>query len=141
MKSEAAYDVTWLIRRVFRGLAELADQYLKDSDLTATDRAVLEFLFPDSRLSVPAMAGKYQVSRQHIQTTVNRLIVKGLIRSESNPNHKRSPLMRLSHLGRETFAEIRRNETELLERLFSGIGAEDLHVTRRSLRSLLENLN
>jgi DNA-binding MarR family transcriptional regulator len=110
---------------------------LKDDDLTAADRAVMEFLYPEEQLSVPAIAGKYRVSRQHVQVTVNQLISKGLIRALPNPQHKRSPLMRLSELGRETFAEIRRNESSIIEKMFVDLSGEDVDVTRQLLQSLL----
>ncbi len=140
MKTETTYEVTWLIRRIFRAMAERADQYLKDYGLTATDRALLEFLHPDVRLTVPALAKRYQVSRQHIQKTVNHLIDIGLIRSEANPDHRRSSLLRLSKAGRETFADIRQIETRYIEALFADISGEDLKVTHRSLASLLDKL-
>ena len=74
-----AYKVTWLIRRLFRAMADHADAYLHDAGLTAADRAVLEFLYPDAHLTVPAIARRYQVSRQHVQVTVNRLVQRGLL--------------------------------------------------------------
>ncbi len=135
--SNTAYDVVWLVRRLFRAMSDTADDYLKDSKLTAADRAVMEFLYPMEKLSVPAIAGKYRVSRQHVQVTVNQLLGKGIIRSEPNPQHKRSPLLRLSELGREAFAEIRRFEIGLIAKLFADLGQDDIAVTRRSLQSLL----
>ena len=33
-----AYKVTWLVRRLFRAMAEQADAYLRDSGLTAADQ-------------------------------------------------------------------------------------------------------
>lgn len=134
---DAGYEVVWLVRRLFRAMADTADQYLKDDELTAADRAVMEFLYPEQQLSVPAIAGKYRVSRQHVQVTVNQLISRGLIRALANPQHKRSPLMRLSELGRETFAEIRRNESVIIEKMFADLHGEDVDVTRQLLRSLL----
>ena len=134
---DAGYVVVWLVRRLFRAMADTADQYLKDDELTAADRAVMEFLYPEQQLSVPAIAGKYRVSRQHVQVTVNQLISRGLIRALANPQHKRSPLMRLSELGRETFAEIRRNESVIIEKMFADLRSEDIDVTRQLLRSLL----
>ena len=133
----AGYEVVWLVRRLFRAMADTADQYLKDDELTAADRAVMEFLYPEQQLSVPAIAAKYRVSRQHVQVTVNKLISRGLIRALANPQHKRSPLMRLSELGRETFAEIRRNESVIIEKMFADLRSEDVDVTRQLLRSLL----
>ncbi len=135
--ADARYEVVWLLRRLFRALADMADHYLKDDDMTAADRAVMEFLYPEEQLSVPAIAGKYRVSRQHVQVTVNQLISKGLLRALPNPQHKRSPLMRLSELGRETFAEIRRNESAIIEKMFVDLRSEDVDVTRQLLRSLL----
>jgi DNA-binding MarR family transcriptional regulator len=134
---DVGYEVVWLVRRLFRAMADTADQYLKDDELTAADRAVMEFLYPEQQLSVPGIAGKYRVSRQHVQVTVNQLISRGLIRALANPQHKRSPLMRLSELGRETFAEIRRNESVIIEKMFADLRGEDVDVTRQLLRSLL----
>jgi len=134
---DAAYEVVWLVRRLFRAMAATADQYLKDDELTAADRAVMEFLYPDKMLSVPAIAGRYQVSRQHIQVTVNGLLGRGLLRTEPNPQHKRSPLIRLSELGREAFAEIRRGESAIVNKMFADLRSDDIETTRRLLKSLL----
>lgn len=135
-----AYKVTWLIRRLFRAMAERADAYLRDSGLTAADRAVMEFLNPDQRLTVPAIARRYQVSRQHVQATVNRLLAEGLLLSEHNPRHKRSPLLRLSASGRTTFAGIRKRESAVIEALFADIEIADVATTRRTLATLLNKL-
>ena len=133
----AGYEVIWLVRRLFRSLAAMADGYLKDDELSAADRAVMEFLYPDERLSVPSIASKYRVSRQHVQVTVNRLRSIGLMRAEANPRHKRSQLIRLSELGRETFAEIRNNEAAIVRKLFADLNQQDVERTRRLLKSLL----
>ncbi|MDH5346161.1 MAG: hypothetical protein OEW59_10390, partial [Gammaproteobacteria bacterium] len=55
------YEVTWLIRRLFRAMAQRADNDLRAHGLSAADRAVLEFLYPDAMLSVPEIASRYQV--------------------------------------------------------------------------------
>ena len=135
--TDTGYQVVWLVRRLFRAMSETADNYLKDDDLTAADRAVMEFLYPEERLSVPSIANKYRVSRQHVQVTVNRLRSVGLVRAEPNPQHKRSQLIRLSELGRETFAEIRNNETSVVQKLFADLDRQDIDATRRLLKSLL----
>jgi len=130
------YDVTWLIRRLFRAMAQLADTYLQAHGLSAADRAVLEFLYPDAALSVPAIATRYQVSRQHIQVTVNALLEDGFLESRPNPRHKRSPLFALTHVGRELFRKIRAAESELLDKLFADIPTDDIECTRRTLEAM-----
>lgn len=140
MDRNKAYETTWLIRRLFRAMASLADEYLHSAGLTAADRAVMEFLYTDNKLTVPEIATRYQVSRQHVQVTVNGLLQKGLLEPEANPRHKRSPLIALSTLGRDTFAEIRRNETEKLDRLFENVADADLLTTTHTLRLLYDQL-
>lgn len=139
MNSEA-YQVTWLIRRLFRAMADRADRYLHDSGLSAADRAVLEFLYPDQALTVPDIARRYQVTRQHVQTTANRLLDRDLVQATENPRHKRSPLLRLSNRGQQLFARIRRREQALLDELFADIQIADIATTRRTLQRLLDHL-
>ena len=130
------YQVTWLIRRLFRAMAQLADSYLRAHGLAAADRAVLEFLYPDAELPVPEIATRYQVSRQHVQVTVNALLEDGFLESRPNPRHKRSPLFALTHVGRELFRKIRAAESELLDTLFADIPTEDVEATRRTLEAM-----
>lgn len=135
-----AYQVTWLIRRLFRAMAERADRYLRDARLSAADRAVLEFLFPDRQLTVPDIARRYQVTRQHVQATANRLFDRDLVQTVDNPHHKRSPLLRLSDRGDQLFRRIRRREQQVLDELFADIEIADIATTRRTLQRLLDRL-
>tara|TARA_R110000782_G_scaffold57864_6_gene121259 strand:- start:1185 stop:1634 length:450 start_codon:yes stop_codon:yes gene_type:complete len=136
--TDSRYQVIWLIRRLFRVMGSVADDYLKEDQLTAAHRAVMEFLYPHERLSVPAIAGKYRVSRQHVQVVVNELRAIGLIRALPNPQHKRSALMRLSELGRATFEEIRRNESALIDKVFAELDTDAIETTRHALQTLLD---
>jgi DNA-binding MarR family transcriptional regulator len=130
------YEVTWLIRRLFRAMAQLADRYLQAHGLSAADRAVLEFLYPERELSVPEIATRYQVSRQHVQVTVNALLEDGFLESRPNPRHKRSPLIVLTRVGRDLFGRIRAAESELLDELFADIPIDDIECTRRTLEAM-----
>jgi DNA-binding MarR family transcriptional regulator len=134
------YQVIWLVRRLFRSLAQRSGELLEEFDISAADRAVLEFLFPAAKLSVPQIARRYQVSRQHVQVTANALIEKGLIEALENPRHKRSPLMKLSARGRALFSRVFANDQQVVESLFAGLPAADLAVTRRTLQCLLDEL-
>ena len=139
--SAAAYDVTWFVRRLFRAMTSSADQYLRVFGITAADRAVMEFLYPDKQLSVPQIAKQYSVSRQHVQITVNQLQASKLLQTSVNPRHKRSPLIELTDTGRSMFAEIRHKDEELLRQMFANIPAADVHITRATLQSLVKKLS
>jgi DNA-binding MarR family transcriptional regulator len=135
------YQITWLVRRVFRAMAQASSASLAATNITAADRAVMEFLYPARALSVPEIAARYQVSRQHIQKTVNALLALRLVSALENPRHKRSVLISLTKKGRELFKKIRKNDNKLISAAFSGIPAKDQLVTRKTLETLLEKLN
>jgi DNA-binding MarR family transcriptional regulator len=140
IKSES-YQVIWLIRRLFRALGQKSNENLAQFGISVADRAVMEFLYPDRILSVPEIAGQYQVSRQHIQTTVNSLLDAGLVATRDNPRHKRSLLIMLNPKGRELFAEILQKDEEIIEVLFSRISKSSIQVTQQTLQSLLNEVS
>jgi len=141
MAENDAYEITWLIRRLFRAMAGTADQYLSVLGITAADRAVLEFLSAGEPLAVPEIAARYDVSRQHVQVTVNHLLDKGLVEANPNPRHKRSPLISITTDGRQLFSRIRRREHKLIDELFSDIPESNRRVTRRTLKTLYARIS
>jgi len=134
------YQIVWLIRRLFRALAQRSSDGLTDVGISAADRAVMEFLYPDQNLSVPEIASRYQVSRQHVQATVNRLLDAGLAVASENPRHKRSPLIGLTRRGNSLFAKIAKRDLDAIDALFERISKNDRQVTRETLETLLERL-
>jgi len=142
MISEAdSYEIVWLVRRLFRALGQKSEEMLQDRNISAADRAVMEFLFPDETLSVPDIARKYQVSRQHVQVTVNSLIDKGLVSAAENPRHRRSALMKLTRSGRKLFSAVLDQDKRAVRKLFSNVTQKDTATTRKTLQTLLDELN
>lgn len=135
-----AYQITWLTRQLFRAMTDKADSYLKPLGITAADRAILEFLYPDRALTVPELAKRYNVSRQHVQVTVNPLLESGLIKSQPNPAHKRSPHIVLTAAGRKLFDKIRKADQRAVEALFAGVSTTGQRQTRATLATLLKRL-
>jgi DNA-binding MarR family transcriptional regulator len=131
-----AYRVIWLTRRLFRSLAQKSNESVESFGITAVDRAVMEFLYPEKSLSVPDIARKYQVTRQHVQVTINNLIEAGLVKALENPQHKRSSLMKLTAKGIKLFASILKNDERAVKAMFSDIPESDLAITRETLESL-----
>lgn len=136
-----AYQITWLIRRLFRAMGQKANESLESLGITAADRAVMEFLYPDHRLSVPEIAERYQVSRQHIQVTVNSLQEKGLVSTRKNPRHKRSPLILLNPAGCALFERILKQDVSLIEDWFANTPVEERRQTRSTLEVLFNRLS
>lgn len=139
--SNEPYEIIWLVRRLFRALSVKSNENLEGLGISVADRAVMEFLYPDGKLSVPEIAEQYKVSRQHVQVTVNTLLKAGLVTANPNPHHKRSPLMTLSKKGRELFAVVLKRDRTVVEDLFSGIAKHDIQVTQQTLQSVLNRLS
>ena len=135
------YQVIWLIRRLFRALSQKASEYIEEFGISVADRAVMEFLYPDKMLSVPEIAEQYNVSRQHVQTTVNTLLDRGLLSVKANPRHKRSPLIMLNTKGRSLFGAVLKKDEKVVEALFSDIPANSIGVTRQTLQTLLDEIS
>jgi DNA-binding MarR family transcriptional regulator len=135
------YQIIWLVRRLFRALSQRSSALLENNQITVADRAVMEFLFPEHLLSVPEIAKKYQVSRQHIQVTVNKLLELEFVKTQANPKHKRSQLIKLTALGQQEFKKILQNEKSSITTLFAEIDPQHLQVTAETLELLLKKSN
>jgi len=135
-----AYQIVWLIRRLFRALGQKSNERLQEFGISAADRAVLEFLYPDETLSVPDIAARYQVSRQHVQVTVNALMKSKLLTPQENPRHKRSPLIALTAKGQALFARTKKQDLEVVEALFFPVSDEEMQMTQKTLETLLSQL-
>jgi DNA-binding MarR family transcriptional regulator len=135
-----AYQITWLIRRLFRAMGQRSNEQLSGRGLTAADRAVLEFLSAADGLTVPEIAARYQVSRQHIQVTVNGLVAKGLLTTRENPKHKRSLVIALTARGRKLFASILEEDLATVEEWFAEMSGAERKYLRRTLESLLQRI-
>ena len=140
VKENEAYEITWLIRRMFRSMAEHSNKSLESFEISAADRAVLEFLYPGESLSVPEIAERYDVSRQHVQVTVNRLADKGLVKTTVNPRHKKSSLISLTKSGNTLFGKVLNRDKRTIDKLFSGLPQTNITVTKRTLAALYERL-
>ena len=135
-----SYQIIWLIRRLFRALGQKSNEGVQKFGISAADRAVLEFLYPDEALSVPNIAARYQVSRQHVQVTVNALLGSKFLATKVNPRHKRSPLISLTAKGRNLFSRIKNQDLEIVDELFSTISAKERRTTQETLNTLLAQL-
>ncbi|MCG6872736.1 MAG: MarR family transcriptional regulator [Gammaproteobacteria bacterium] len=130
------YQLIWQTRRLFQRLAREAERIEERMGVTASQRAVLEFLAHAEPQTVPQIARQRAVSRQHVQVTVNALAEAGLVEIVPNPGHKRSGHVRRTRRGRELFARIRERETRLLAQAASRFDPGELRQASEALRAL-----
>ena len=138
--TDALYRVIWRTRRLFQTLRSVSDVVLEDSGINASQRAVLEFLHQEAPQTVPRIASKRSVSRQHIQHVVNELLELDLVEIRLNPAHKRSPFFCLTNKGKTLYSVIRKMEDKLLEDLSDQFGKKELVRTAETLQAIEESL-
>ena len=91
--------------------------------------------------TVPALASARFISRQIIQTQVNELKKEGYMRTEKNPEHKRSVLINLTGEGRRVVQKMIDDENAYIEQLGWLPDASELSTCRQVLDAIYEHLN
>lgn len=127
--------ITGEVRHLFQVLKALADALHRDAGLNASTRAAMEAL-ADGPRTVPDIARRKSVTRQHIQLLVDELATADLVELRANPAHLRSPLVALTRKGEAVFAGVRKREAPLLDRLASGLDTRKTAVTMQTLAGL-----
>ena len=90
--------------------------------------------------TVATAARRLGVSRQGVQRIADELVAEGLASYAPNPNHQRSPFLRLAVPGRAALAKIAeaaRRSNQRMARLFT---AAQLDQTRKVLRRIITAL-
>ena len=140
MKATALTEVFDATTALFHRLRAAAARVHGQGELTAGRRGVLRDLHRLGPQTVPQMARRRPVSRQHIQMLVNALRADGLVEPVDNPAHRRSPLVRLTGRGRAVVAAMLRREARLLAAMPVDVSERDLVRAARVLRGLREVL-
>jgi len=141
VKSKKLYAMIKSVRSCFQDLKVLGDRLHQDLGVTASMRAVMEFLDEHGDHTVPDIARAKNVSRQHIQLLCDTLCEKGFTSQIPNPAHKRSPLICLSNKGGKTFATLQSRELILLESMARTLTAQDIEHATQTIESLRKRAN
>jgi len=128
------------VRLLWHVMSQVAERLHEEDGVTLGMRAVLESLSAHGPATVPDVARRRRVSRQHVQLLVNALTEQGLVVAVPNPAHRRSSLIELTPAGRETFDRMARRELRFLERLTIAGGPESVTKAAATLRSIREQM-
>jgi DNA-binding MarR family transcriptional regulator len=113
---------------------------LKSTDPTASlpnaSRAALQLLQRCGPQTVPQLARARFSSRQNIQILINRLQQEGLVEFFTNPDHKRSALVRLTNRGQATIAEAGKELSELNKKILPSFSPSELSYATEVLNKL-----
>jgi DNA-binding MarR family transcriptional regulator len=121
-------------------LRAVAEDIHEGYGLSGAMRGVLRDLRKLGPQTVPQLARRRPVTRQHIQAISNDLQHMGLVELADNPAHKRSKLIRLTPAGEQALREITAREAAFLSRVDVPISVEELEQAGRVLMDLRQSL-
>lgn len=124
------------LRLTYNQLRDLADRLHADLEITASLRAVMEFVALQGPSTVPAIAEQRSVSRQGIQKLVNTLLKREVLVRKPNPGHRRSDLIALTPRGRALFRTMLRREAKYIGELAARLPAADIERSRSLLGAI-----
>ena len=127
------------LTEAFRGLR---DSIAQEEGMTASR---WELLAAATRraTTVSRHARALELTRQSVQRTADRLVEDGHARFEANPDHRRSPLLRVTNQGEEVAKSLDRKLKERFENLESLEGLtepEEIESAILTLRALREEI-
>lgn len=105
------------VRMLLHRAVQVAEELHAGEPVSLGMRGVLEFLLGNGPTSVPQIARRRFVTRQHIQSLVNRLLAEGLVDLDENPAHRRSALVALTPAGRRLIERMLKREA----RFYAGL--------------------
>lgn len=91
--------------------------------------------------TVPQIARQMGMTRQGVQRVVDLLAKDGLLAFERNPNHARSPLVRLTETGRQLATQLTQIGARWSESVSRGMGPVDLEQTVEVIRRVVDRLD
>lgn len=119
-------------------LKRKARQTHRGERLSASGRILLQSLQLNGPQTVPALAHLRSTSRQNIQVLVDRLAVAGYVEFASNPGHRRSDFVQLTHEGEALLASANQREAGVLATLMPHTTEAEVNNAADLLRKLRE---
>jgi len=140
-EGDAATDVVLATFRANGLLLAAGHRLAAREGLTAARWQVLGAVALAGRpLTVPQIARRMGLTRQAVQATVNQLLSEALAEADDNLDHRRSPLIRLTELGRQKYAALDRRQARWINELAAGLKISDLAAAARLLHDLSDRL-
>jgi len=137
--SEIANELPLLIADLFEAAGAMrrqGDRLAAVAGQTQARWQVLSIL-SDGQWTVPRVARRLGTTRQGVQRVADALRDDGLLTMEPNPDHERSPLLRLTQKGDQTLRAITDTARRWHERVAPRLDPSDLAATRRFIRAFI----
>lgn len=109
-----------------------AYESLFNSDITAKQTILLEFVRKHGQLTVSELAERMKVTSSAVSQIISKLERAKYVRRKINPLNRREILVRLDERGIEHFAKEEQMELSIIERFYSQLDYEEV-VTMKNI--------
>ncbi|MFE6910869.1 MarR family winged helix-turn-helix transcriptional regulator [Streptomyces erythrochromogenes] len=127
------FEAAGLLRRMGEGVAAAEGQ--------TQARWQLLSVVSEEPLTVARAARRLGIARQGVQRIANDLVREGLAGFHPNPDHRGSPLLTLTPLGRTTLERITDRASAIHRVLTADIAAADIAAARGLLHRLIDEVH
>lgn len=132
-----ADEIDRLSRRLIRN-TECCDRMLvARCELTPSQAYTLQTLEDQGEVPMSALAEEMRLHGTTMTRMVDALVEKGLVERASDPEDRRVVRVRLSPVGQEAVAELRRCKREFLAAVMQAVPEEELRAIMSGLRRLV----
>jgi len=106
-------------------------------DLTKEQLRVIFLLSFKRKASPGEVAEAFGVPKANVTSVIDRLVVKGLVSRQENPDDRRSHILSLTDEGRKQVAEFQETKVALFRRILDRMDEEALDSLYKGLKALI----
>ena len=134
-RQDAGHVHAWLVLgKALNAMTKFTTAGIQDSGLGESDFRVLEVLLHKGPLPVNVIGPKVFLTPGSISTAVDRLLGKGLVTREENPDDRRIRLVALTESGKALILPIYRKHVEDIRQVFADFTPSDIRQLERLMK-------
>ncbi len=134
------YEAIRLVRPIHLNVHRFLEQFLSDTDLSVSERAVLEAVIQLGAATTSELSRHLSLRRQQVERVVGPLAEAGFIIGQTDPLDRRARRWHASDRGREVFEGVHHGEVAAVVELCRDIDPADIAVTARVMAAIDERL-
>jgi MarR family transcriptional regulator, 2-MHQ and catechol-resistance regulon repressor len=132
---DAGHVHAWLVLgKALNAMTKFTTAGIQESGLGESDFRVLEVLLHKGPLPVNVIGPKVFLTPGSISTAVDRLLAKGLVTREENPDDRRIRLVALTESGKALILPIYRKHVEDIRQVFADFTPSDIRQLERLMK-------
>lgn len=134
--SQHLYEAIRLVRPLHLNVHRFVEHLLHSTDLTVTDRAVLEAIIETGPSTVSEISRLLSLKRQQVERAVTALTRGNLVERSDNPAHKRARLCSATVAGTQMFDRLHQAELDAVLEMCDGLDPHEIETAARVLASI-----